>query len=273
MGRIWSVICVRINGMRIIPPYPKSVILAVLAFVAATGYGGFTVLKDDVKYGLGFDKRLHEVTEIVDGDTIVVDADLGNGKPGVRVRLLGIDAPELGSCYGEESQKGLAKLILGSEVFLEKDQNSIDKYGRLLRYVVLHDEHPQADGVLINQTLVERGLARSLYMRGAKRYHQAISSSAKDARAAAVGLWGQCDYSAESDELEQGIDTFDKECVIKGNVNKRYEKDYFVPGCPNYKRVKIDPRKGERWFCSESEAQKAGWQISAACSNPKQFEE
>jgi len=31
--------------------------------------------------------------------------------------------------------------------------------------------------------------------------------------------------------------------------------------------VRIDPRKGEQWFCAEEEAMAAGWQKSAACNN------
>jgi len=49
------------------------------------------------------------------------------------------------------------------------------------------------------------------------------------------------------------------------------EKDYFLPGCPNYKRVKVDPRKGELWFCSEADAKEAGWSMSDGCGNIHQF--
>ena len=82
-------------------------------------------------------------------------------------------------------------------------------------------------------------------------------------------MWGACDMEvgAVDPEREQDSDPFSDECVIKGNIGKSYSKDYFLPGCPNYKRVKIDPRKGEQWFCTEAEAKEAGWQKSAACNN------
>jgi hypothetical protein len=32
-----------------------------------------------------------------------------------------------------------------------------------------------------------------------------------------------------------------------------------MPWSPWYEKVRIDPGKGERWFCSESEAMAAGW--------------
>ncbi len=35
-----------------------------------------------------------------------------------------------------------------------------------------------------------------------------------------------------------------------------------APGGQYYDRTKIDPSKGERWFCSEAEAIAAGWRRS-----------
>lgn len=49
------------------------------------------------------------------------------------------------------------------------------------------------------------------------------------------------------------------DCVIKGNINSKGEHIYHVPGARYYDETKIDESKGERWFCSESEAQDAGW--------------
>ena len=46
---------------------------------------------------------------------------------------------------------------------------------------------------------------------------------------------------------------------IKGNISRSGEKIYHVPGGANYDQVKIDESKGEQWFCSEEEAQAAGW--------------
>ncbi len=55
-------------------------------------------------------------------------------------------------------------------------------------------------------------------------------------------------------------------CVIKGNISyKTGEKIYHLPGCPNYKSTKIDTRYGERWFCTEEEAVKAGWRKAYNC--------
>ncbi|MFO0227392.1 MAG: thermonuclease family protein, partial [Gammaproteobacteria bacterium] len=34
---------------------------------------------------------------------------------------------------------------------------------------------------------------------------------------------------------------------------------YHLPGGAYYARTRIDESRGERWFCSESEARAAGW--------------
>ena len=51
-------------------------------------------------------------------------------------------------------------------------------------------------------------------------------------------------------------------CAIKGNISSSKEKIYHVPGGAYYDVTKIDPSKGERWFCSETEAINAGWRAS-----------
>ena len=33
-----------------------------------------------------------------------------------------------------------------------------------------------------------------------------------------------------------------------------------MPGMEDYEKTRIDPSKGERWFCTEEEARKSGWQ-------------
>lgn len=37
------------------------------------------------------------------------------------------------------------------------------------------------------------------------------------------------------------------------------ERIYHVPGQPYYDATRINTAEGERWFCSEAEAQAAGW--------------
>ena len=49
-------------------------------------------------------------------------------------------------------------------------------------------------------------------------------------------------------------------CNIKGNISHNTgSKVYHLPGMEDYESTVIDPTKGERWFCSESEAIASGW--------------
>ena len=54
-------------------------------------------------------------------------------------------------------------------------------------------------------------------------------------------------------------------CGIKGNISYNTgERIYHVPGQEYYSQTRINLMKGERWFCSEAEARKAGWRKSKA---------
>jgi hypothetical protein len=47
---------------------------------------------------------------------------------------------------------------------------------------------------------------------------------------------------------------------IKGNISWNNDKKlYHLPGMKDYEITKISPEKGERWFCTESEAIANGW--------------
>lgn len=49
-------------------------------------------------------------------------------------------------------------------------------------------------------------------------------------------------------------------CTIKGNISiDTGNKVYHLPGMEDYESTLIDPTKGERWFCTESEAIANGW--------------
>ena len=90
------------------------------------------------------------VRAVIDGDTIDV-ATYG------RVRLLGIDAPELGrgfdtaAPFAAEARARLASLVLHRWVRLERDAVTRDAYDRHLAYVI------REDGVFVNAALVRLG--------------------------------------------------------------------------------------------------------------------
>lgn len=123
------------------------------------------------------------VARVVDGDTLV----LHNGD---RVRLVQIDAPESDrECHAAASTRELARLAPpGQWVVLEADPrlDSVDRFGRLLRYV-------HARGRNVNVELVRRGAATPWFYRGERgRYAARLLVAVAEARAARRGLWGAC---------------------------------------------------------------------------------
>jgi hypothetical protein len=73
------------------------------------------------------------VTQVIDGDTIVIDT-------GERIRFIGIDTPERGHCGYNEATANMRNMVYGKAVILTPGaRDDVDKYGRLLRYVDLPD--------------------------------------------------------------------------------------------------------------------------------------
>lgn len=142
------------------------------------------------------------VLRAVDGDTLDVRDDT-RGR--LRVRLLGIDSPELHKpgwsvgCWGPEAARFAADTLTGQRIALVTDpgQDSHDRYGRTLAYVEL------ADGRDFAVTAVAAGMARP-YVYGGKpvsRYPE-IMAAEEQARAAGRGLWGPpCNGNTQSTPL------------------------------------------------------------------------
>lgn len=60
-----------------------------------------------------------------------------------------------------------------------------------------------------------------------------------------------------------GCETQPPGCFIKGNINlKTRERVYHVPGQKHYDDVTIEAGAGERWICTEAEAEASGWRRS-----------
>jgi hypothetical protein len=51
-------------------------------------------------------------------------------------------------------------------------------------------------------------------------------------------------------------------CAIKGNISSGGRKIYHSPGQRDYTRTSIDPKRGERYFCTPEEARRAGWRAA-----------
>lgn len=113
------------------------------------------------------------VTKVLDGDTVVIQG-------GDHVRLLGIDADEQGyPCYNAARQR-LEELVLQKSVLLEADNNDVDRYGRLLRYVFLGDE-------LINQKIISEGLAVARFYPENQKYKNVIVAAENKAAEGKIG--------------------------------------------------------------------------------------
>jgi hypothetical protein len=48
-------------------------------------------------------------------------------------------------------------------------------------------------------------------------------------------------------------------CRIKGAITSENQRVFYIPSDADYDEVQIDPKKGERIFCSDDEALLAGW--------------
>lgn len=136
------------------------------------------------------------VTHVVDGDTIRAET-LGGRQLG-RVRLLGIDAPEVAhppepaECYADDATRLLEQLApVGSTVELVTDtgQPNRDRYDRLLRYV---DRSTNAGDVDVAGELLASGAARRYEARPALAREESYSTAVDDAQDAGRGLWGSC---------------------------------------------------------------------------------
>lgn len=127
-----------------------------------------------------------QVSAVIDGDT----ARLSNGR---LVRYLGIDAPETHHKEGERwveafepfSREAAAfnrDCVEGRSVRLEYDAEKTDDYGRLLVYVYV-------DGVMVNERLLEEGLAKVLIIPPNGKYERKFHALSDQSRRQGKGLW------------------------------------------------------------------------------------
>lgn len=126
--------------------------------------------------------RWVHVAYVDDGDTFRTDG-------GTRVRLLGINAPEVahrdspGQPYGRRARRRLRALIGGRTVRLETDRVHRDVYGRLLAHVY------RRDGTWIEAVLVREGLAHAYIFPPNFRHAEALLRQEQQARRRKLGIW------------------------------------------------------------------------------------
>lgn len=203
----------------------------------------------------GHTQDRHQVTRVIDGDTIQIDS-------GETIRLIGIDTPESVhprepvACFGKEAATFTRNLLQNQFITLESDITDRDRYGRLLRYVYLN-------GQFINLYLVAEGYATSYPYPPDIKYQSQLETAEADARTHQRGLWNAC---PSSNGLPSSIaPPPNSSCRIKGNINSNQEKIYHLPDCPYYNRTSINSARGEQYFCSTQEAEAAGWRRAQNC--------
>lgn len=156
--------------------------------------GGWSVLVPNIQQP---SPDASKVTWIIDGDTFVLEKH-------VRVRLLGIDAPETASSpkleslmaeghdrdsivvLGDAALKYCIAQYKGKTVRLERDgiQPDKDQFGRLLRYLYLDD------GTCINEELLRKGYAE-VYRRADFEKREEFLAAESTAKSAGRGIWAK----------------------------------------------------------------------------------
>jgi endonuclease YncB( thermonuclease family) len=198
---------------------------------------------------------------VVDGDTLDIR--------GTRIRLHGVDAPESaqtcrdakGQAYrcGQQAALALADHIGAASVSCE--QKDVDRYKRIVAVC-------SAGGEDLNAWLVAHGYALAY-----RQYAADYVDEEAAARRARRGVWGGAftpPWDWLKGEREDGAsgaapppaparEKAAAGCRIKGNISRKGERVYHVPGSRDYERTELDEAAGERWFCSAEEARAAGW--------------
>jgi micrococcal nuclease len=196
------------------------------------------------------------VQSVVDGDTIAVS--IGGRRE--RVRLLGIDTPELhgatasARCFGPQAAARARSLLPhGTRVRLVADpsQDRRDRYGRLLAYV-----YAEGADTSVNERLVAEGDARVYVFDPRRPFRQAAAFRRAEAgaRAADRGLWASCvgpgSGTSPAGPLPGGADC-PSALPIKGNLPSRV---FHAPGDRSYAAT-----RPERCFATTADAARAGF--------------
>ncbi len=188
---------------------------------------------------------------VIDGDTLEID--------GVVSRLYGIDAPELGQTCLDKSKRWRCGLQAALEIrnILTKRRNV--KCGTIRMAdeaprAICHD--PQYNDPA--ELLLMRGLAIAL-----PDSVPAYKRAEYQAKSAKLGIWrGEFVEPSEwrkGKRLAGPPDSPADICDVKGIISKKGERVYYVPTDKDYDGIEVRTSQGERMFCSDDEAELAGW--------------
>lgn len=123
------------------------------------------------------DKRYEKpiVSKIIDGDTFELS-------DGTRVRMIGVDTPEIDRPFYRQAVALAESLLMGKQIEYETDAEERDRYGRHLWYVF-------ADSIFVNDRIISRGMGRVYLFQSNIKYADLFIRSQKKAREAKSGIW------------------------------------------------------------------------------------
>lgn len=141
-----------------------------------------------------------ELKRVIDGDTLLL-------KSGEKVRLIGINTPEVESRFsqpqpgGEAAKNWLKKTLRTPFVWLEYDEQAFDKYERRLAHVFLES------GEYVNAMLLEQGQAMLTLIPPNLRYAKRLITAQTKAEQDRRGVWQLPAYQLQAaDNLKPGTD-------------------------------------------------------------------
>jgi endonuclease YncB( thermonuclease family) len=200
-------------------------------------------------------------TNSVQGRAVALTGDtlrIGNAT----IALSGIEAPVEGqTCMSGNERRwhcdaaartALARLAEDGRVTCRVGGQAADRPGA------------KAGSCRVGERDIGAELVRGGYVFAGTGLFSAYATLEQEARSAKRGLWNgeaerPADYRAHKwqDAKRDAPDG----CPIKGEV-KGGQRIYVLPWSRDYARTRVSAGRGERWFCSEEEAQSAGWKPS-----------
>lgn len=187
---------------------------------------------------------------VVDGDSLVV--------AGERVRLHGIDAPELKQrcdvsgrnwACGAWAKDALTQII--GQGVLRCEAQDRDRYGRTVARC-------SVSGRDVGAEMVRAGAAVA-FTRYSTDYVGLEAAAKNEAR----GLWsGAVTAPGDYRKVAKRGTQAPKGCAIKGNISAKGKRIYHMPGQRDYDATRIAVSKGEAFFCTEVEARAAGFRAA-----------
>lgn len=195
------------------------------------------------------------VVSIADGDTLTV---LDNSNEQHKVRLNGIDAPELGQSFGQKSKRNLSDLVTGKPVTVEWTKT--DRYGRIVATVTTGQVDVNLAQLKAGMAWYFRQYERDVPVEKRRSYEEAEAA----ARAAKIGLWAEASPQPPWDYRHPQSQSNDANVRQNGSkiVGNKNSGIFHAPNCPDYNKVS---ERNRIYFSNENEAVKAGFRKARNC--------